>query len=83
MFDIKVYDSCKENVCDRYTIQIGDYTWAASSDANMPNGVCTYLGRRNITGELPLDMKDVPDGIKKQIYNMIKVYTIEQLYLSY
>ena len=79
MFDIKVYHSFKD-VADPYTIQIGEHTWTASSDAHMPNGVCMYSGRRKIKGEFPVNMQDIPDGIKKQIYNMIKTYTLEQLY---
>mgnify|MGYP001558278080 FL=1 len=51
--NVTVYDNGGKTA-DRFTVLIGDDVFAMSSDANMPNGVCMYIGSAS-------DFEDIPD----------------------
>lgn len=71
--DIKIRD----NGLDYYVLIDGD-VYEMNKQANQPNGVCIYIGK--LEGKLKkdiqlesdiIDLKDVPEGIKKQINYLI------------
>ena len=79
---ITVYDN-GEITADRYTVifPTGD-TYGMSRDADMPNGVCMYIGHKDSicidhTIEKRIDINSLPEGVKKQIKYLLRQEVVE------
>jgi len=77
---MKVYDNGGKTA-DRYTVVFSDGSmYAMSRDANMPNGVCMYIGNEKFTYVYPdalgkrINAKNLPEGTKKQIEYLKNTY---------
>ena len=81
---IRAFDNIETSpvgVADRYTIILpGEEKamYAMSQDANMPNGVCSYIGSDKFTYVHPdakgkrINPRTLPKGTKKQIEFLLK-----------
>ena len=73
---IRVFDS-GEGTADRYTVYIGKDAYGMSRDADMPNGVCMYLGLKSPEKVGPevlgreYVVGDMPHGVLVQIINLL------------
>ncbi len=72
--EIKVYDNGEETA-DRYTVVLGSEMHLMSEDANMPNGICMFLGqyRPKDKGQLGAQktLGQMPKGVLLQIIHLL------------
>ena len=79
---ITIYDNGGATA-DRYTVifSTGD-TYGMSRDADMPNGVCMYIGYKDSicidhTIEKRIDINALPEGVKKKIKYLLSQEVVE------